>query len=87
MKNATTNKKTKELTIEPYPETIPETQSLTKTGQIPTFQKTIDPIEITHLKRSKLPGNIETVKISERMAQKMGIEVFAAPELPRIPDT
>ena len=41
----------------------------------------------THLKRSKLPGNIENVKISERMAQKMGIEVFAAPELPRIPDT
>ena len=41
----------------------------------------------THLKRSKLPGNIENVKISERMAQKMGIEIFAAPELPRIPDT
>ena len=41
-----------------------------------------DPIDMSHSHRMKMPGNLEKVKVSEKMATKMGIAVFKAEALP-----
>ena len=59
------------------PEASPERkQSPSKLHQPTKFNKFDDPIDIIHQKRMKMPGNILTVKASERMAQRMGIEIY-----------